>query len=302
MNPGVPRSYSVVIPALNAERTLGSVLSSLAAQEPGPAEVIVVDDGSTDRTVEIATSLGAHVVRGTGEGYAGGARNRGWDEASGDVVVFLDADAIPASGWGAGLARALTEFPGSIIGCARTFDAETPWGWVAHLQVETPYLALGTPRRMQFVSSFCMAVPRTAPLRWDESYGGEDGVFCADAIAAGIPLVFDPRFLAHHDHGRGSFDDLRGQQRRLAYGLARLGPVQREGVHKRVLARVPIHYFALLRLPVIFRRIRKLPELRSRFLHHLPRLVVAEWTLGASAVRYALRPPPVRGQRGSGFR
>jgi cellulose synthase/poly-beta-1,6-N-acetylglucosamine synthase-like glycosyltransferase len=147
-----------------------------------------------------------------------------------------------------------------------------------------------------------MAVPRSAPLRWGESYGGEDGLFCAEALEAGLTLVFDPRFHAHHDHGRESFRELRRQQRRLAYGLARLGPVQKEGLHKRVLARVPVHYFALLRLPVIFRRLRPLPELRSRFLRELPRLVVAEWTLGASAVRYALSRPPIRGQQGGGFR
>lgn len=291
------RAYSVVIPAFNAERTLGAVLTSLASQEPKPSEVIVVDDSSTDRTAEVAAALGAQVVRGSGKRYAGGARNQGWDEAVGDVVVFLDADAIPAPGWGAGLVRALEEFPGSVIGCARTFEATSAWGWVAYLQFETPYLPLGEPHERRFVSSFCIAVPRTAPLRWDESYGGEDGVFCADAIAAGMHLVFDPRFHAHHDHGRESFEDLRSQQRRLAYGLARLGPVQREGVHKRVLARVPIHYFALLRLPVIFRRIRAVPELRSRFIRELPRLVVAEWTLGASAVRYAVRPPAVRAHR-----
>jgi glycosyltransferase involved in cell wall biosynthesis len=295
-------SYSVVIPALNAARTLGAVLSALASEEPRPEEVIVVDDGSTDATAEIAAAHGARVVRGSGTGYAGGARNRGWDEASGDVVVFLDADAIPAPGWSAGLGRALHEYPGAIIGCARTFEGSTPWGWVAYLQFETPYLPLGEPHRRRFVSSFCIAVPRTTPLRWDESYGGEDGVFSADAIAAGMKLVFDPRFHAHHDHGRESFEDLRGQQRRLAYGLARLGPVQREGVHKRVLARVPIHYFALLRLPVIFRRLKPMPELRARFLRMLPRMVVAEWTLGASALRYALRPPPVRSQGGPGFR
>lgn len=302
MNPGDPRSYTVVIPALNAERTLAAVLSSLGAQDPPPAEVIVVEDGSTDRTAAIAESLGARVVRGSGTGYAGGARNRGWAEASGDVVVFLDSDAIPEPGWGAGLVRALEEFPGSIVGCARTFTASTSWGWVAYLQFETPYLPLGRPGARRFVSSFCMAVPREAPLRWDESYGGEDGVFCADAIAAGIPLVFDPRFRARHDHGRESFQGLRAQQRRLAYGLARLGPVQREGAHKRILARVPIHYFALLRLPVIYRRLRNLPELRRRFLRLLPLLMAAEWTLGASAVRYAFRPPPARDHRKPQFR
>jgi glycosyltransferase involved in cell wall biosynthesis len=300
--PGVERSYSVVIPARNAERTLGAVLDTLAEQDPAPAEVIVVDDGSTDRTAEIAEARGARVVRGSGQSFAGGARNRGWDEAAGDVVVFLDSDAVPAAGWGAGLARALDEFPGAVVACARTFEPTTEWGWVAYLQFETPYLPLGEPHERRFVSSFCMAVPRTAPLRWDESYGGEDGLFCAEALAAGLRLVFDPRFQARHDHGRESFRELRSQQRRLAYGLARIGPVQREGVHKRVLARLPLHYFALLRLPVIFRRIRPLPELRARFLRELPRLVVAEWTLGASAVRYAVHPPPLRGQRGEGFR
>jgi glycosyltransferase involved in cell wall biosynthesis len=292
----------VVIPARNAERTLGAVLDAIAAQDPQPREVIVVDDVSSDRTAEIAAARGAKVVQGGAGGYAGGARNRGWDEASGDVVVFLDSDAIPAPGWGAGLVRAVQEFPGAIVGSARTLKAETPWGWVARLQFETPYLPLGEPHERRFVSSYCMAVPRTAPLRWDESYGGEDGLFCADAIAAGFRLVFDPRFHALHDHGRESFSELRSQQRRLAYGLARLGPIQREGAHKRLLARFPIHYFALVRLPVIFRRLEPLPELRSRFVRLLPRLVLAEWTLGASAVRYAVSPPPVRGQQGSGFR
>jgi glycosyltransferase involved in cell wall biosynthesis len=295
------RSYSVVIPARNAERTLDAVLRSLAAQDPAPAEVVVVDDGSTDRTAEIAAARGARVVPGTGTGYAGGARNVGWDAATSDVVVFLDSDAVPARGWGAGLVRALDEYPGAIVGCARTFEAETAWGWVAHLQIETPYLALGKPRDVRFVSSYCMAVPRTAPLRWDESYGGEDGLFCADAIGAGMRLVFDPRFEAKHDHGRESFAELRRQQRRLAYGLARLGPVQREGVHKRVLARFPIQYFTLIRLPVIYRRLEPLPDLRSRFVRSLPRMVVAEWLLGVSAVHYAVRPPPLRGQSGPGF-
>ncbi len=293
---------TVVIPAYNAERTLGRVLAALAAQDKPVDEVIVVDDGSTDGTAAVASDHGATVVATDGDGFAGAARNRGWDEAGGDVVVFLDSDAVPAPGWGAGLRRALGEFPGAIVGCARTFRGKTPWGWVAHLQSETPYLPRGEPRRVAFVSSYCMAVPRAAPLRWDPSYGGEDGVFCADALAAGLELVFDPRFHAFHDHDRSTFAALRGQQRRLAYGLARIGPVQREGVRKRVLARVPLHYFALVRLLAIYRRVRSSPELRRPFVENVPRLVTAEWALGFSALRYALRRPPLRGQGGGGFR
>lgn len=281
---------------------IGSVLSSLAEQRPPPDEVIVVDDASDDRTAAIAVELGARVVRNDRALLAGGARNRGWDEAEGDVVVFLDSDAVPAPGWTAGLLRALDEFPGAIVGCARTFSARTPWGWVAHLQAETPYLPLGAPRYVRFVSSYCIAVPRDAPLRWDESYGGEDGVFSAEAIAAGYRLVFDPRFHAYHDHQRETFRDLRKQQRRLAYGLARIGSIQREGLHKRILSRAPLHYFALVRLLFIFRRVRGRPELLRPFLANLHRLVLAEWTLGLDALRYAVRRPPLHGQGADGFR
>jgi glycosyltransferase involved in cell wall biosynthesis len=293
---------SVVIPAYNAERTIGAVLDSLSAQDVPLDEVVVVDDGSSDETPRLAQARGARVVTTEGTRFAGGARNRGWDEATGDVVVFLDSDAIPALGFAAGLRRAIAEFPGALVGCARTFDADTAWGWVAHLQNETPYLPLGRPRRVRFLSSYCLAVPSDLPVRWDESYGGEDGLFSADALAAGYELVFDPRFHAYHDHARESFSSLRSQQQRLAFGLARSGAVQREGWHKRVLARVPVHYFALLRLPVIYRRLGALPDLRARFVRLLPRMVVAEWTLGASAVRYAVARPAARGGGGEAFR
>jgi glycosyltransferase involved in cell wall biosynthesis len=298
----VPATVSVVIPAHDAERTLGAVLAALAAQGAPPDEVIVVDDASTDRTGELAAQAGATVLRNDRPLFAGGARNRGWEAAAGDVVVFLDSDAIPAEGWGAGLRRALAEFPGALVGCARTFRGHAPWGWVAHLQIETPYLPRGEPRRVAFLSSYCLAVPRDAPMRFDSSYGGEDGIFSADALAAGYELVFDPRFHAFHDHARETFAELRRQQRRLAYGLARIGAIQREGLHKRVLARFPLHYFVLLRLPVIFRRLGTEPELRAQFLRHLPRLVLAEWTMGLSAIRYAVRRPPLRGHADPSFR
>jgi glycosyltransferase involved in cell wall biosynthesis len=293
---------SVVIPAYNAAATLGRVLEALAEQEQPPREVIVVDDGSTDDTATIAERLGARLVATDHKGFAGGARNRGWSEARSDAVVFLDADAVPLVGWGASLARALRAYPGAVVGGARSFTARTSWGWVAHFQVETPYLPRGKPRRVSFVSSYCMVVPRKLDVRWDESYGGEDALFSADLHALGVALVFDPRIVAEHRHSRESFGDLRRQQQRLAYGLARCGPVQREGLHKRILSRVPVHYFLLVRLPLLYRRLKPFPALRRRFLRLLPHLVLAEWTLGVSACRYALRRPPLRGQGGADFR
>ncbi|HEY5113275.1 MAG TPA: glycosyltransferase family 2 protein, partial [Coriobacteriia bacterium] len=89
-------SLSVVIPAKNEEDTIGHVLEELNLTIPGirgyTVEVIVVDDGCSDRTAEIATAFGARVVRNTGPGGKGVALCAGFAAATGDFVVMLDAD------------------------------------------------------------------------------------------------------------------------------------------------------------------------------------------------------------------
>ncbi len=82
---------SVVIPAFNAERFLPRSLASVFAQTLPPHEVIVVDDGSTDGTGEVAAALGARVIRQENRGLAA-ARNTGIQDASGEWIALLDAD------------------------------------------------------------------------------------------------------------------------------------------------------------------------------------------------------------------
>ena len=89
--------FTVIMPALNAAETLGRVLADLAASGRAPAEVIVIDDGSTDATPQIARDAGAtvlHTSSGGGGGPRGGsvARNLGARHASTPLLVFVDAD------------------------------------------------------------------------------------------------------------------------------------------------------------------------------------------------------------------
>jgi glycosyltransferase involved in cell wall biosynthesis len=88
-------SYSVVIPAFNAERTLTAAIDSVLAQTVAPAIVIVVDDGSTDRTAEIAEAYGAQVVvKRQANSGPGAATTRGFDAVMTPLLACIDADDI----------------------------------------------------------------------------------------------------------------------------------------------------------------------------------------------------------------
>lgn len=85
---------SVVIPAFNSEAYLGAAISSVLGQEDVPVECIVVDDGSTDRTPDVAASHPkSRYVRQPNQGVSA-ARNRGIGEASGRFIAFLDSDDV----------------------------------------------------------------------------------------------------------------------------------------------------------------------------------------------------------------
>ncbi len=95
-------AVSVIVPARNAETTLPRALDALARQSFGkPYEVIVVDNGSADRTAEIARDhpIGATVVRNEPGQGPGSARNRGALEATGPVLAFTDSDCYPTADW-----------------------------------------------------------------------------------------------------------------------------------------------------------------------------------------------------------
>lgn len=105
---------SVIVPALNEEEVIGRCLRSVKNQRYSKKhEVIVVDNDSTDRTVEIAQKYADKVIFEEEKGkYA--ACNRGAREANGEILAFLDADTVVLENWLSEMSKAF-EGP-SVIG------------------------------------------------------------------------------------------------------------------------------------------------------------------------------------------
>ncbi len=82
------QKITVIIPCLNEEQGIEQVLTRMPAFVD---EVIVVDNGSTDRTPDVAQSFGAKVIREDVRGY-GRAYKTGFSQATGDIIITLDGD------------------------------------------------------------------------------------------------------------------------------------------------------------------------------------------------------------------
>lgn len=85
------RRVVALIPAFNEEDLVGETVRAVLSMA-GVDEVVVIDDGSSDRTAAEANSAGARVIRLTSNSGKGAALNKGLAETEGDIVLMLDAD------------------------------------------------------------------------------------------------------------------------------------------------------------------------------------------------------------------
>ncbi len=134
---------SIIIPAFNEERLimhcLDSVAESLAAnQKPGfTAEIIVVDNNSTDKTAELATQAGAKVVFEP-INQIGRARNSGATVATGEWLLFVDADSLLNPGMVTDILNMIES--GQYVGCGSVMHMpDLPWWGKAAIQLWTVF-------------------------------------------------------------------------------------------------------------------------------------------------------------------
>jgi glycosyltransferase involved in cell wall biosynthesis len=269
-------TFSFVIPARDEVDAIGRTLEAAAAQTLVGAELVVVDDGSTDGTIEVLrTWEGAGMLRLlTGRrGSAAAARNAGIRAASGEVVVFVDADVRVPPDFLERLAE-LYERGADFVSVHS--QVENRSSLVGRFQQATHEAEHGDLRNVGWSQGFSCRRDAAERAWFPEELpgcGGEDGEFCERLQQAGLRWVKDPSIVVDHfvpDTVRGLCAQARGRGRVVPYidrrlrgrSLSRVVLRRVAGATKSlvsVLTVVPVARQGVRRWRVSPRRIRDLP-------------------------------------------
>ena len=228
---------SVIVPARDAAASISRALECIARQRlPGGHEVIVVDDGSVDSTVELARAAGARVLEQDAQGPAA-ARNLGAAEARAEVLAFCDADVFVSPGWLRAGVEALAD--ADVVQGQVLPDSEAPLGpfdrtiWVTQSAGLWETANLFVTRAMfDRVGGFEEWLkPRIGKAL------AEDVWFGWRCVRAGARMRFCGEALAHHAVFPRSWAQYAEERRRLRYfpAMARQMPELRERfLHRRL--------------------------------------------------------------------
>jgi cellulose synthase/poly-beta-1,6-N-acetylglucosamine synthase-like glycosyltransferase len=201
---------SVVIPAYQAEHTIARALHSLLTQTMPPDEIIVCDDGSTDRTADIASSFGppVTVIRQNNQGVSS-ASSAAAALATGDVVYRMDAD----DEWLPGRLQAMSEYLSSHPSVdVVTTDAEVKFGSDTYRYYSTRrFPRLDDQRRAIISNNFIFgsagirrtALERTGAWRSDVTRQGEYELWLRLIFDGSIVGLVDEPLAVYHRQPNG---------------------------------------------------------------------------------------------------
>jgi glycosyltransferase involved in cell wall biosynthesis len=214
-------TVSVVIPVKDGERYLEELLDTLARE--GPAEILVIDSGSRDRSCEIARVAGVELLQIEPREFGHGrTRNLGARHTSGDLICFLTQDATPCPGWLAAYLEAfdLDGHVGAAYGphlprpdtsptIARELTEFFAGFGAGGNAIQRPAVQrTGDPSFLSNVNA-CYARACWEEIGFREVAYSEDQAFGADLLAAGWSKVYHPGAAVLHAHDYGTFEFMR---------------------------------------------------------------------------------------------
>ena len=237
---GAALDLSVVIPSHNAHPMVLEAIDSALAQTLLPAEVVVVDDGSSDGTSEAlalryANQPRVRVVRGR-FGSAGAARNAGWRSATRPWIAFLDADDVWFPEKVATAAATLAAFPAAgwffSDGTFRPMEGEEWRSWLAaYADLREPYVGCPVAQLLEvnFVLTSSVVVRRDlleAVGGFDQGMSHAEDIDLWIRLARRIPAAAAARPLVRYQHREGGLS--RQIERRLQGDLELFGRLARD--------------------------------------------------------------------------
>jgi len=195
-------SVSVVVCCYNAAETLSECLEGLARLEYPDYETIVVDDGSTDHTAEIARSHGVRLISIANQGLAH-ARNVGLSAARGELVAYIDGDAFPDPHWLHYVAEAFARPGNAAVGGPNIPPPDGPVAECVANAPGGPIHVLLSDREAEHIPG-CNMVFRRAALEavggFDPQFhaAGDDVDICWRLQEQGWTLGFSPAAVVWH--------------------------------------------------------------------------------------------------------
>jgi glycosyltransferase involved in cell wall biosynthesis len=197
---------SVIVPAYNSEKTIGECLEALEKQTKKPDEIIVVDDGSNDKTRNVVKKFSK--VRLIEQGHRGpaSARNLGAKNAKGEILLFMDADCKADREWVSEMTRPFSDK--EISGVQGRYKTAQK-GLVARfvqLEIEDRYDRMRKRKYIDFVGSYSAGYRRSVFLEFggfDESFrmaSGEDPDISFKISKAGHKIIFSENAVVYHNH------------------------------------------------------------------------------------------------------
>ena len=276
----------MIIPAYRAQATLPLVLSALEPHVLAAAhEVVVVDsDGSENGVPPDQRPSWVRSVSAPRRAFPGGARNLGASVAHGDLLAFLDADAVPEPGWLDELQRALTPRVELVAGAILNGTPQSRWG-TAEYMLEFLEWVPRRAARLEHAAGCNLLITRGAFERSggfpEDMRAGEDTVFSV-SFAAGGTLAFAPRAQVSHLNRCGARAVLANQRRLGAAWVQVCGRVSLPGAALAAPYLAPAAVGG--RLWAVVKQLRHYPSRPGRLVWHAPMVLagLVAWGVGVA--------------------
>ena len=199
---------SLIIPAYNAERTIVTCLESVLNQSLSrdEYEVIVVDDGSTDNTPQIIRDYPVTLISQANQGPAL-ARNRGANEAKGEILVFTDSDCELDFHFLERITSPIENDP-EIVGVQGSYKTKQKefMARFGQVEIETRYNRMSRNKYIDFIGTYAAAYKKEVFHElgeFDTGFplaSGEDTEFSYKLYESGYKMVFRPEAFVYHQH------------------------------------------------------------------------------------------------------